>query len=63
MTKAEIIERMNRDHMAKILAFNKMPAKKQRRLPASFWSDHDCRRYQYDGCCQDCGQALIELAV
>ena len=63
MTKSDVIELMNRDHMIKVLTFNRMSSKKQRRVPPSFWSEHDCNKYAWRGICQDCGQVVIPIDV
>lgn len=63
MDKIDVIERMNRDHIEKVMAFNRMSSRKQRRVPPSFWSEHDCMRYAWQGSCLDCGQALIPIDV
>ena len=62
MIKADVIELMNRDHLEKVQAFNRMTAKQQRRTPVSFWSEHDCQRYAWAGFCQECGQAVFQIA-
>ena len=64
MSKTEIIQRMNRDHMEKLRRFNAMPGRRQRNVPASYWTEHNCMRYAFEGRCLDCGRELIgaELA-
>lgn len=63
MENSDIVNRLNRDRLMKVMYFNSLPPHAQATLAGNkdFWQSHSCPTYSIAGRCLACGSRRISV--